>query len=110
MRRYTAVPMVLPYTSLEWASLSEQEKKEAKHEKSKEQEEELIDEAQYRKEESLRTMEVSSPNGDRGDNYYFKGTKLFKVKSEESYDREDRDLAASLRRNAATAAATVARQ
>jgi hypothetical protein len=55
-------------------------------------------------------MEVSSTNGDRGDNYYFKGTKLFKVKSEESYDREDRDLAASLRRNAATAAATVGRQ
>jgi hypothetical protein len=112
LKRYTAVPMGLPYTSLDWASLSEHEKKEAaaKHEKSEEQEEELIDEDQYRKEERLRTMEVSSPNGDRVDNYYFKGTKLFKVKSEESYDREDRDLAASLRRNAAAAAATVARR
>jgi hypothetical protein len=115
LRRYTAVPMGLPYTSLDWASLSEHEKKEAaaKHEKreeQEEQEEQLIDEDQYRGEEQLRKIEVSSPSGDRVDNYYFEGTKLFKVKSEESYDREDRDLAASLRRNAAAAAATVARQ
>ncbi len=109
-RHYTAVPMGLPYTSFEWASLSEQEKTEAKQEKIEEQEKERIDEAQCRKEESPRTIEVSSQNGDSGDNYYFKGTKLFKVKSEESYDREDRDLAASLRRNAAAAAATVAKQ
>jgi hypothetical protein len=111
LRRYTAVPMGLPHTSLDWAALSEHEKKEAdaKHEKKEEQEEQQNDEDQYQEEE-LRTIEVSNPNSDRVDNYYFEGTKLFKVKLDESYAREDRDLAPSLRRNAAAAAATVARQ
>jgi hypothetical protein len=103
--------MGLPHTSLDWAALSEHEKKEAaaKHGKKEEQEEQQNNEEQYQEEE-LRKIEVVSPHHDRTDNHYFEGTKLFKVKSNDSYDREDRDLAASLRRNAAAAAATVARQ
>jgi hypothetical protein len=59
----------------------------------------------------LRTIDVVSPENDRNDEYYFEGTELFQVKKSDAlYDREDRDLAASLRRNAAAAAATVARK
>jgi hypothetical protein len=58
----------------------------------------------------LRSIDVVSPHHDRKDEYYFRGMELFKVKSDASYDREDRDLAAILRRNAAAAAATVARK
>jgi hypothetical protein len=47
--------------------------------------------------------------------YYYKGKKLYKVpqrrppkKPDATYEREDRDLAASLSRNAAAAAAAAA--
>jgi hypothetical protein len=107
LKRYIAVPMGLPHTSLDWTALSESEKKEeaTKHKKKEEQEEH-----QYQDEE-LQTIDVVSPDHDRNDEYYFRGTELFKVKKSDAlYDREDRDLAASLRRNAAAAAATVARK
>jgi hypothetical protein len=51
-------------------------------------------------------------NDDRMESYYHKGKKLYKVpqrrlkRTDATYDREDLDLAASLRRNAAAAAAT----
>jgi hypothetical protein len=89
LRRYAPVPMGLPHTSEEW--LAESNKW---HEKS----------------EETRTIDVVSPKDDKTDEYYFEGSRLFQVqRTDESYDREDRDLAASLRRNAA-AAATVARK
>jgi hypothetical protein len=84
--------MGLPHTSEEWLSES------AKwHEKSKEK----------------RTIDVVSPKHDKTDKYYFEGSRLYQVaRTDESHDREDRDLAASLRRNAASsaAAATDARE
>jgi hypothetical protein len=87
-RRYTPVPMGLPLTSEEW--LSESEKW---HEKNEEE----------------RKIDVISPKHDRTDEYYLEGTRLYQVpRTDESYEREDRDLAASLRRNAAAAAATAA--
>jgi hypothetical protein len=85
LRRYTTVPMGLPLTSEDWLS------KSAKwHEKSEEK----------------RTIDVVSPKHDKTDEYYFEGSRLFQVqRTDQSYDREDRDLAPSLRRNAAAAAA-----
>jgi hypothetical protein len=90
-RRYAAPPMGLPLTSEEW--LSESDKW---HEKSK----------------ATRTIDVVSPKHNKTDKYYFEGSRLYQVpRTDESYDREDHDLAASLRRNAAAAAAaTVARE
>jgi hypothetical protein len=92
LKRYTPVPMGLPHTSQEWLAESN------KHEKNEEE-----------NSEEMRT--VVSPKHDGNDEYYFEGTQLFQVqKTNESYDREDRDLAASLRRNEAAAAATAARK
>jgi hypothetical protein len=89
------MPMGLPYTSEEWLAESNN------HEKNEETE----------KSEEMRTIDVVSPKHDKTDEYYFKGPRLFQVqRTIESYDREDPDLAASLRRNAAAAAATVARK
>jgi hypothetical protein len=56
-----------------------------------------------------RIIDVVS-NDDKMDSYYEEGKKMYKVlqrhmKSDATYDREDLDLAASLRRNAAAAAA-----
>jgi hypothetical protein len=94
------VPKGLPQTSRDWLAESEKNEEETKREKNEE----------YQSEE-MRTIDVVSPENDRNDEYYFEGTELFQVqKSDESYDREDRDLAASLPRNAAAAAATVARK
>jgi hypothetical protein len=85
LRRYTPVLMGLPLTSEEWISESGKW-----HEKNQEE----------------RTLDVVSPKHDKTDEYYFEGSRLYRVpRTEESYDREDRDLAASLRRNAAAAAA-----
>jgi hypothetical protein len=85
LRRYAPVPMGLPHTSEEWLSES------AKW---------------HEKREEKRTIDVVSPKHDKTDEYYFKGSRLYQVaRTDESYDREDRDLAASLRRNAATSAA-----
>jgi hypothetical protein len=90
LHRYAPVPMGLPHTSEEW--LSESNKW---HEKS----------------EETRTIDVFSPKHNKTDEYYFEGSRLFQVqRTDESYDREDRDLAASLRKNAAAAAATVTRK
>jgi hypothetical protein len=90
LHRYAPVPMGLPHTSEEW--LAESDKW---HEKSKEK----------------RKIDVVSPKHDKTDKYYIEGSRLFQVqRTDESYDREDCDLAASLRRNAAAAAATVARK
>jgi hypothetical protein len=94
LHRYASVPMGLPHTSEEWLAESNN------HEKSKETE----------KSEETRTIDVVSPKHDKTAKYYFEGSRLFQVqRTDESYDREDRDLAASLRRNAA-AAATAARK
>jgi hypothetical protein len=80
--------MGLPLTSEEW--ISESKKWHGKNEEE-------------------RTIDVVSPNHDRTEEYYFEGTRLYQVpKTDESYEREDRDLAASLRRNAAAAAAATA--
>jgi hypothetical protein len=99
LKRYTPVPMGLPHTSQEW--LAESDKHEKNEEKKSEEE----------KSEEMRTIDVVSPKHDRDDEYYFEGTRLFQVqKTNESYDREDHDLAASLRRNAAAAAANAARK
>jgi hypothetical protein len=87
-RRYTSVPMGLPLTSEKW--ISESEKWHGEHE------EEII-------------IDVVSPKHNRTDEYYFEGTRLYQVpRTDESYEREDRNLAASLRRNAAAAAVTAA--
>jgi hypothetical protein len=84
-RSYTPVPMGLPLTSEEWVAESA-----AWHEKHQEE----------------RIIDVVSPKNDKMDAYYFEGTQLYKVpRTDESYEREDRDLAASLRRNATAAAA-----
>jgi hypothetical protein len=102
LKRYIPVPMGLPQTSRDWIAESEKNEEETKHKKNEEH--------QYQSKE-MRTIDVVSPENDRNDKYYFEGTELFQVKkSDASYDREDRDLAASLRRNAAAAAATVARK
>jgi hypothetical protein len=102
LKRYIPVPMGLPQTSRDWIAESEKNEEETKREKN--------EEYQYQSEE-MRTIDVVSPENDRNDKYYFEGTELFQVKkSDASYDREDRDLAASFRRNAAAAAATVARK
>jgi hypothetical protein len=94
LKRYAPVPMELPQTSREWLAESD------KHEKNEEE-----------KSEEMRTIDVVSPKHDRNDEYYFEGLQLFQVqKTNESYNREDRDLAASLHRNAAAAAATAARK
>jgi hypothetical protein len=80
--------MGLPLTSEEW--ISESKKWHGKNEEE-------------------RTIDVVSPKHDRTEEYYFEGTRLYQVpKTDESYEREDRDLAASLRRNAAAAAAATA--
>jgi hypothetical protein len=87
-RSYRTVPMGLPLTSEEW--IAESEKWHGKHEEE-------------------RIMDVVSPKHDRTDAYYLEGTQLYKVpRTDESFEREDRDLAASLRRNTAAAAATAA--
>jgi hypothetical protein len=109
LKRHTAVPMGLTLTSLDWAALSEYHRKANAAKQREEQEEQQLKDEKYQEEE-LRTIDVVSPHNDRVDEYYFEGTELFKVKSNESYDKEDRDLAASLRRNAAATAATVARK
>jgi hypothetical protein len=83
-RSYTPVPMGLPLTSEEWLTHSA---------------------TWHEKHEEKRIIDVVSPENDKMDAYYFEGTKLYKVRTDESYDREDRDLAASLRRNATAAAA-----
>jgi hypothetical protein len=94
--------MGLPQTSRDWLAESEKNEEETKREKN--------EEYQYQSEE-MRTIDVVSPENDRNEEYYFEGTELFQVKkSDASYDREDSNLAASLRRNAASAAATVARK
>jgi phage antirepressor YoqD-like protein len=87
--------MGLPHTSEEWLAESN------KHEKNKEAE----------KSKEMRTIDIVSPKHDKNDEYYFEGTRLFQVqKTNKLYDREDRDLGASLRRNAAAAAATAAKK
>jgi hypothetical protein len=95
LHRYAPVPMGLPHTSEEWLAECNKHEKNEKAEKS----------------EEMRTIDVVSPKHNNNDEYYFEGTRLFQVqKTNESYDREDRDLAASLRRNAAAAAATAAKK
>jgi hypothetical protein len=87
--RYASVPMGLPHTSEEWLAESNKE-----HEKSEE----------TKKSKETRTIDVVSPKHDKTEEYYFEGSRLFQVqRTDESYDREDRDIAASLRRNAAAA-------
>jgi hypothetical protein len=87
-RSYTPVPMGLPLTSEEW--IAESGKWHGEHEEQ-------------------RIIDAVSPKHDGTDEYYFQGTQLYQVpRTDESYEREDRDLAASLRRNAAAAAATAA--
>jgi phage antirepressor YoqD-like protein len=87
--------MGLPHTSEEWLAESNN------HEKNKETE----------KSEEMRTIDVVRPKHDKNDEYYFESSRLFQVqRTNESYNREDRDLAASLRRNAAAAAATAAKK
>jgi hypothetical protein len=86
-RSYTPVPMGLPLTSEEW----------------------MTDSATWHeKHEEKSIIDVVSPENDKMEAYYFEGTKLYKVRTDESYDREDRNLAASLRQNAAAAAAAAA--
>jgi hypothetical protein len=57
-----------------------------------------------------RIIDVVSDD-DKMESYYYKGKKLYKVpqrrpkRTDETYEREDRDLAASLSHNAAAAAA-----
>jgi hypothetical protein len=59
----------------------------------------------HEKHEEEIIIDIVRPKHDRTDAYYFEGTQLCKVpRTDESYEREDRDLAASLRRNAAAAA------
>jgi hypothetical protein len=95
--------MGLPQTSREWLAESDKHEKNEEENKHKKNEEETSEE--------MRTIDVLSPKHDRNNEYYFEGTQLFQVqKTNESYDREDRDLVASLRRNAAAAAATAARK
>jgi hypothetical protein len=87
-RRYTPVHMGLPLTSEE--RISESKKWHGEHEEE-------------------RIIDVVSPKHDRTDEYYFEGTRLYQVpRTDESYEREDCNLAASLRRNAAVEAATAA--
>jgi hypothetical protein len=60
-----------------------------------------------------RIVDVVSDD-DKMESYYFEGKKLYRVpqrcpkRTDKTYEKEDRDLAASLSRNAAAAAATAA--
>jgi hypothetical protein len=88
-RNYTSVPMGLPLTSEEW----------------------MRDSATWHEEnEEKRIIDVVSDD-DMMEAYYFEGKKLCRIlkrrhrRTDETYEREDRDLAASLSRNAAAAAA-----
>jgi hypothetical protein len=60
-----------------------------------------------------RIIDVVSDD-DKMESYYFEGKKLYRIpqrrprRTDETYEEEDRDLAASLSRNAAAAAATAA--
>jgi hypothetical protein len=87
---YTLVPMGLPLTSEEW----------------------MTDSATWHeKHDEKRIIDVVSPENDKMEAYYFEGKKLYKVpqsrpmRTDETYEREDRDLAASLCQNAVAAAA-----
>jgi hypothetical protein len=88
-RNYTPVPMGLPLTSEEW----------------------MRDSATWHEEnEEKRIIDVVSDD-DKMESYYFEGKKLYRIpqsrprRTDETYEREDHDLAASLSRKAAAAAA-----
>jgi hypothetical protein len=46
----------------------------------------------HKKHEEKRIIDVVSPENDKTEAYYFEGTKLYKVRTDESYDREDRAI------------------
>jgi hypothetical protein len=88
-RNYKPVPMGLSLTSEEW----------------------MRDFATWHEEnEEKRIIDVVSDD-DKMESYYFEGKKLYRIpqrrprRTDETYEREDLDLAASLSRNAAVAAA-----
>jgi hypothetical protein len=93
----TAVPNGLPFTSEDWMRDSDTWCRE--HIPNWKEERRIID--------------VVSDD-DKMQSYYYKGKKLYKVpqrrpkRTDATYEREDRDLAASLIRNAAAAAADMA--
>jgi hypothetical protein len=91
----TSVPMGLPFTSEDW---------------NKEDSDNWCRKHVPNWKEDRRIIDVVSDD-DRMESYYHEGKKLYKVlqrrakKTDATYEREDLDLAASLRRNAAAAAA-----
>jgi hypothetical protein len=90
----TPVPMGLSFTSEDWMRDSDTWNREHIPDWNKER----------------RIIDVVSDD-DKMESYYYKGKELYKVpqrcpkRTDETYEREDRDLAASLSGNAATAAA-----
>jgi hypothetical protein len=95
-RSLTPVPMGLSFTSEDWMMDSDTWNREHIPDWNKER----------------RIIDVVSDD-DKMESYYYKGKKLYKVpqrrpkRTDETYEREDRNLAASLSRNAAAAAAAV---
>jgi hypothetical protein len=97
LRSMTPVPMRIPFTSKDWMRGSDT----------------WCTEHIPNWKEERRIIDVVSDD-DKMQSYYYKGKKLYKVpqrrpkRTDETYEREDRDLAASLSRNAAAAAAAAA--
>jgi hypothetical protein len=91
---YKPLPMGLSFTSEDWMRDSDTWNKE--HIPNWNEEKRIID--------------VVSDN-DKMESYYFEGNKLYRIpqrrprRTDETYEKEDRDLAASLSRKAAAAAA-----
>jgi hypothetical protein len=96
-RSLTPVPMELPFTSEDWMRDSDTWNRE--HIPNWKEERRIID--------------VVSDD-DKMQSYYYKGKKLYKVpqrhpkRTDATHEREDRNIAASLSRNAAAAAAAAA--
>jgi hypothetical protein len=96
-RSLTPVPMGLSFTSEDWMREADTWNKEHIPDWSKER----------------RIIDVVSDDN-KMQSYYYKGKKLYKIpqrrpkRSDKTYEREDRDLAASLSRNAAATAADTA--
>jgi hypothetical protein len=88
----TPVPMGLPLTSADW---------------KEEDSDDWCRKHLFLNWQSHRRIIDVVSNDDKMESYYHKGKKLYKVpqrrlmKTDATYDREDLDLAASLRRNAA---------
>jgi hypothetical protein len=96
-RSLTPLPMGLSFTSEDWMRESDTWNKEHIPDWNKEK----------------RIIDVVSDD-DKMESYYFEGKKLYRIlqrrprRTDETYEKEDRDLPASLCRNAAAASATAA--